>query len=123
MSKFLKGIKGNEKKEVTSYDADAIAEKLHSVGAKAANSPIAAVVADIPAVAVAAAVEMPKVAPARKKSTRAIIAEEDKEALHRLTLDIPKDIMDQMRKDTKRRGQTIKGFIVSLLYDFYEKPK
>jgi hypothetical protein len=118
MSKFLKGIKGNEKKEMTAYDADAIAEKLHSVSAKAAN---ATITTEMPPV-VAEIVVTPK-ATVRKKSTRAIIAEEDKEELHRLTLDIPKDIMDQMRIDTKRRGQTIKGFIVSLLYDFYEKPK
>jgi hypothetical protein len=118
MSKFMSGIKGKEKKEMTSYDADAIAEKLHSVSAKAATATIAP---EMPA-AVVAIIETPK-AVVRKKSTRAIIAEEDREELHRLTLDIPKDIMDQMRKDTKRRGQTIKGFIVSLLYDFYEKPK
>jgi hypothetical protein len=115
MSKFLKGIKGNEKKEVTSFDADAIAEKLHSVGTTAS-----ATAATVATPRVEEVVEAPK---ARKKSTRAIIAEEDKEELHRLTLDIPKDIMDQMRKDTKRRGQTIKGFIVSLIYDFYEKPQ
>ena len=110
MSKFLKGIKGNEKKEVTSFDADAIAEKLHSVGVTAT-----AALAPVPVV------ETPKPA-AKQKAARTVIPEEDKEELHRLTLDIPKDIMDQMRKDTKRRGQTIKGFIVSLIYDFYEKP-
>ena len=108
MSKFLKGIKGNEKKDVTSFDADAIAEKLHSVTASVATT--------------APVVETP--VPATKaKAVRAVLIEEEKEELHRLTLDIPKDIMDQMRKDTKRRGQTIKGFIVSLIYDFYEKPK
>ena len=107
MSKFLKGIKGNEKKDVTSFDADAIAEKLHSVTvASAATAPV---------------IETP-VSAAKTKAVRAAIVEEAKEELHRLTLDIPKDIMDQMRKDTKRRGQTIKGFIVSLIYDFYEKP-
>jgi hypothetical protein len=113
MSKFLKGIKGNEKKEVTSFDADAIAEKLHSVNASAnaVATPAAIVAVETPAVEV------------KRKSTRAVIAEEDKEELHRLTLDIPKEMMDQMRKDTKRRGQTIKGFIVSLIYDFYETPK
>lgn len=112
MSKFLKGIKGNEKKEVTSFDADAIAEKLHSVGVAAttalATAPVA--VADAPKPA------------AKQRAARTVVPEEDREELHRLTLDIPKDIMDQMRKDTKRRGQTIKGFIVSLIYDFYEKP-
>lgn len=107
MSKFLKGIKGNEKKEITSFDADAIAEKLHSVGTTAA----------------ATFVETHTSTPtAKQKAVRAVVPEEDKEAVHRLTLDIPQDIMDQMRKDTKRRGQTIKGFIVSLIYDFYEKP-
>ena len=108
MSKFLKGIKGNEKKDVTSFDADAIAEKLHSVTASSAAT---ADVAETPVPATKA------------KAVRAVLIEEEKEELHRLTLDIPKDIMDQMRKDTKRRGQTIKGFIVSLIYDFYEKPK
>lgn len=108
MSKFLKGIKGNEKKEITSFDADAIAEKLHSV---TASAPAAAI-----------EIETPK--PITKaKAIRAAVIEEDKEELHRLTLDIPKDVMDKMRKDTKRRGQTIKGFIVSLIYDFYETPK
>ena len=108
MSKFLKGIKGNEKKDVTSFDADAIAEKLHSVTASSAAT---ADVAETPTPTTKA------------KVVRAVLIEEEKEELHRLTLDIPKDIMDQMRKDTKRRGQTIKGFIVSLIYDFYEKPK
>jgi hypothetical protein len=116
MSKFSKGIMGSGKKEVTSYDADAIAEKLHSVGVSATNIAVPTPVAPI--------VETPVPTPTvRKKSTRKVILEEDKEELHRLTLDIPKDIMDQMRKDTKRRGQTIKGFIVSLIYDFYEKPQ
>lgn len=108
MSKFLKGIKGNEKKDVTSFDADAIAEKLHSVTASSAAT---ADVAETP------------VPTTKTKAVRAVLVEEEKEELHRLTLDIPKNIMDQMRKDTKRRGQTIKGFIVSLIYDFYEKPK
>jgi hypothetical protein len=116
MSKFSKGIIGSGKKEVTSYDADAIAEKLHSVGVSATSIAIPTPVATI--------VETPTpTTTVRKKSTRKTILEEDKEELHRLTLDIPKDIMDQMRKDTKRRGQTIKGFIVSLIYDFYEKPQ
>jgi hypothetical protein len=109
MSKFMGGIKGKEKKEVTSYDADAIAEKLHSVG-----GPTATMVAPIVEV-----IETPKIV-VKKTSTRTVV---DKADIHRLTLDIPKEIMDQMRKDTKRSGQTIKGFIVSLLYDFYERPK
>ncbi|MDZ7878895.1 MAG: hypothetical protein U5L45_14535 [Saprospiraceae bacterium] len=120
MSKFSKGIMGNSKKEVTSYDADAIAEKLHSVGIAATNTVIPTLANTTINAAVNSIIETPT-PKVRKKSTRKVILEEDKEELHRLTLDIPKDIMDQMRKDTKRRGQTIKGFIVSLLYDFYEK--
>jgi hypothetical protein len=120
MSKFSKGIMGSGKKEVTSYDADAIAEKLHSVGVSATNIAITTPTATQVATIVETPIPTPTV---KKKSTRKIILEEDKEELHRLTLDIPKDIMDQMRKDTKRRGQTIKGFIVSLIYDFYEKPQ
>jgi hypothetical protein len=108
MSKFLNGIKGKEKKEITSFDADAIAEKLHSVS----------VGINIPAVNL---IETQTPAAAKQKAGRTAIPEEDKEEVHRLTLDIPQDIMDQMRKDTKRRGQTIKGFIVSLIYDFYDK--
>jgi hypothetical protein len=114
MSKFLKGIKGNEKKEVTSFDADAIAEKLHSVGTTKAATIVA-----VPTVEEVA--ETPK--PAAKKATPRKTARQavPKDQLHRLTLDIPKDVMEQMVKDTQRRGQTIKGFIVSLIYDFYEK--
>ena len=67
MSKFLKGIKGNEKKDVTSFDADAIAEKLHSVTASsAATAPV-----------------IETLAPTTKaKAVRAVLIEEEKEELH-----------------------------------------
>jgi hypothetical protein len=97
MSKFMKGIKGNQadaKKEIKAEDIDAIAEKLHA----------------------------PAVVETETVTAKRVIVEEEKEdPQHRLTIDIPKEMFDQMRKDTKRRGQTIKGFIVSLIYDHYEK--
>jgi hypothetical protein len=94
MSKFMKGIKGGiENKTVTAADIDAIADKLHSEE----------VIEETPV------------------TTPVVEVENDKEELHRLTIDIPKELFDQMKKDTKRRGQTIKGFIVSLIYDHYEK--
>jgi hypothetical protein len=105
MSKFMKGIKGEQKdlkKEVIkAADIDAIADKLHA--------PI------VPAVIETVPDELPS-----KKGRRKLL-EEEKEIVHRLTIDIPEDMFEQMRKDTKRRGQTIKGFIVSLIYDHYEK--
>ena len=103
MSKFMKGIKGVEKKPITPEDIDDIAEKLH------AKLEMREEVKPIPI-------------PVSKPQPIAVEESEDaKDELHRLTLDIPKELFEQMKKDTKRKGQTIKGFIVSLIYDFYEK--
>jgi hypothetical protein len=117
MSKFLKGIQGKEKKEVTAYDADAIAEKLHSMSATA-NTAIAPT-AQVPQVEAAAKAPARKEKGTIKRKTARVPVPKDQ--LHRLTLDVPIDLMEQMVKDTKRSGQTIKGFIVALIYDFYEK--
>jgi hypothetical protein len=106
MSKFLKGIKGVEKKAVTPEDIDDIAERLH---AKLEAKP------EAPNEELSIAFSKP----VKQKIVEE--PEEPKEALHRLTIDIPEELFLQMKKDTKRRGQTIKGFIVSMIYDFYEK--
>lgn len=39
----------------------------------------------------------------------------------RVSVDFPHELYEQMKSDTQRRGQTLKGFIVSLVRDFYEK--
>jgi hypothetical protein len=109
MSKFLKGIKGVEKKEPTPQEIDDIAERLH---AKLEAKPEA----PKPLVSVESSIAYSK--PVKQKIVEE--PEEPKEALHRLTIDIPEELFLQMKKDTKRRGQTIKGFIVSMIYDFYE---
>jgi hypothetical protein len=109
MSKFLKGIKGVEKKEPTPQEIDDIAERLH---AKLDAHPEA----PKPLMSIESNIVVSK--PVKQKIV--VEPEEPKEALHRLTIDIPKELFEQMKKDSKRKGQTLKGFIVSLIYDFYE---
>ena len=109
MSKFLKGIKGTEKKEPTPQEIDDIAERLHAkleAKPEALNTNMS----------VDSSNDVSK--PVKQKIVEEI--EEPREALHRLTIDIPKELFEQMKKDSKRKGQTLKGFIVSLIYDFYE---
>lgn len=38
----------------------------------------------------------------------------------RVSVDFPNELYGKMKGDTQRRGQTLKGFIVSLVRDFYE---
>ena len=111
MSKFMKGIKGVEKKHATPEEIDDIAEKLHAKldrveEVKSTQIPV---------------IQEVSIPTSKPKPIIEETPEEAKEDLHRLTLDIPKELFEQMKKDTKRKGQTIKGFIVSLIYDFYEK--
>jgi hypothetical protein len=113
MSKFLKGLKGNlpELKttpEVSATDIDALAEKLHAI-----ENPVSANAA--PKVQ---KTPRPKTASPKtpKKAARAMTATnaEPKE-LHRLTLDLPTDMMEKIKIQTKTNGQTVKGFILTLL--------
>lgn len=108
MSKFLKGIKGVEKKVVTPQDIDDIAERLHAKMETKSEF-------------ISVAESIKPVAKTVVKTTIIEKPQEPKEELHRLTIDIPEELFQQMKKDTKRKGQTIKGFIVSMIYDFYEK--
>jgi hypothetical protein len=119
MSKFLKGIKGAEKKEPTPQEIDDIAEKLHArLDAKIESTPEA----PKPFISVesSAAVSTPVEQIIVVEPVKPVKAKKPKPVVHRLTIDIPKDLFQQMEKDTKRRGQTMKGFIVSMMYDFYE---
>lgn len=110
MSKFMQGIAGTKNKTVSPQEVDDIAEKLH---AKLEATPSVSVTKTVtkPKVVTKPIIVTDKEEP--KKSTRPVDT-------HRLTLDIPNELIEQMKKDTKRSGQTIKGFIVSLIYDFYE---
>ncbi len=110
MSKFLKGLKGNlpEQKtapKVSATDIDALAEKLH-----AAENPIVANVAP-------KAVKMPRPKTATPKKAARTMRETNAEPkeLHRLTLDLPTDMMEKIKIQTKTNGQTVKGFILTLL--------
>lgn len=38
-------------------------------------------------------------------------------ALHRLTLDLPTWLIDKMKVETERNGQTMKGLILTMLLD------
>jgi hypothetical protein len=110
MSKFMQGIAGTKNKAVTAQEIDAIADTLH---ANIETPPKATTVAAKPKTA-------PKVVAAKMVDTPEPPKSKRPADTHRLTIDIPDELIDQMKRDTKRSGQTIKGFIVSLIYDFYE---
>jgi len=38
----------------------------------------------------------------------------------RISVDFPRELYDIMKKDTKRKGQTLKGFIIALVADKFE---
>ena len=38
----------------------------------------------------------------------------------RVSVDVPDELYQIMKKDTKRKGQTLRGFIVSQIADYYE---
>ena len=38
----------------------------------------------------------------------------------RLSLDFPHDVYEIMKKDTQRKGQTLKGFIVAMVREHYK---
>ena len=41
-------------------------------------------------------------------------------ALHRLTLDLPTWLIDKMKAETERNGQTMKGLILTMLLDKFK---
>ncbi len=41
-------------------------------------------------------------------------------ALHRLTLDLPTWLVDKMKIETERNGQTMKGLILTMLLDKFK---
>ena len=47
---------------------------------------------------------------------------EDKKtkSLHRLTLDLPTWLIDKMKAETERNGQTMKGLILTMLLDKFK---
>ena len=39
----------------------------------------------------------------------------------RVSVDFPIDLYERMKADTKRRGQTLRGFIVAMVRDHYDE--
>ena len=113
MSKFLKSFEGN--KTLTSTDIDRIADELHNP-----KPEVKKVEKAKPTVA-----EKKQQPVAQKSKAKSIIAEpvNDYETikLHRLTLDIPEDLFEEMKRDTKKRGKTIKAFLVTLIESHYSR--
>ena len=113
MSKFLKGIKGNlpelkTQTEVSAQDIDALTEKLH------APDPIV----ETPK---AVKTPRPKVAKVAKPRTVRTASEADApKDLHRLTLDLPTELMEKVKLQTKNNGQTVKGFMMTLIIKYFE---
>jgi hypothetical protein len=110
MSKFMQGIAGNKNKVVSAQEIDAIADTLHAnIEAPAKATTVVTKLKATPKTVVAKVMETPEPPKSKRPADT-----------HRLTIDIPDELIEQMKRDTKRSGQTIKGFIVSLIYDFYE---
>jgi hypothetical protein len=111
MSKFLKSFEGN--KTLTPNDIDRIADELHNP-----KPEVKKVEKAKPVVA-----EKKKTPSAPKAKTKNIMVEPVNEyetiPLHRLTLDIPEDLFEEMKRDTKKRGKTIKAFLVTLIETHY----
>ncbi len=47
-------------------------------------------------------------------------AEKAAKALHRLTLDLPIWLVEKMKAETERNGQTMKGLILTMLLDKFK---
>jgi uncharacterized membrane-anchored protein YjiN (DUF445 family) len=111
MSKFLKSFEGN--KTLTSTDIDRIAEELHNP-----KPEVKKVEKAKPSIS-----EKKQVTVTQKAMAKSIMVEpvNDYETikLHRLTLDIPEDLFEEMKRDTKKRGKTIKAFLVTLIETYY----
>jgi hypothetical protein len=113
MSKFLKSFEGN--KTLTSTDIDRIADELHNP-----KPDVKKVEKEKPAVS-----EKKQASVGQKTKAKSIMVEpepvNDYETikLHRLTLDIPEDLFEEMKRDTKKRGKTIKAFLVTLIESYY----
>lgn len=118
--KFMQGLKGSTPKVVSAQEIDDIAEKLHQTS-KAAAKPAKSKTAKSQAARnTAAVISDPKSkSKPQKKIVEPIPAV--RPGLHRLTLDIPDDLFEQAKYYKLRSGVTLKGLVVSLLYDFFEQ--
>ncbi|MBL7818841.1 MAG: hypothetical protein JNL70_27830 [Saprospiraceae bacterium] len=57
------------------------------------------------------------------KSALTVPAPEEvtEEAMHRLTLDLPKPLLETIRAEAKKRRYTIKGFLLMLVDNYFEE--
>ncbi len=56
----------------------------------------------------------------QKKETKAA-PEKDARVKHRLTIDLPAWLVEEMKSDIEQTGQTLKGVVLQLLLDKYRK--
>jgi hypothetical protein len=57
--------------------------------------------------------------PTTEKDKKRAVEAYETPSLHRLTIDLPEDLFEEMKRDTKKRGKTIKAFVVSLIEAHY----
>lgn len=56
----------------------------------------------------------------QEKALQQLHQQEQEKTSVRVSVDFPIDLYNTMKKDTKRRGMTLKGFIVAKIRDYYE---
>ena len=72
---------------------------------------------------------MAKIQPKKKQATateqeellRELQKSDKKKKVHRVTIDFPQFIYDQMKEETELTGQTMKGFLVGLVRDHFTR--
>lgn len=52
---------------------------------------------------------------------RELHKEDKKKNVQRVTIDLPQFIYDQIKSETEETGQTIKGFVVGLVRDYFTR--
>lgn len=57
----------------------------------------------------------------QEKAIKALEKEKKAKTYTRVSVDFPIELYEQVKEDTKRKGQTLKGFIISLVRDHYEE--
>ncbi len=104
-------------------DLDRIAEQIHS-GQTVAAAPAPQVQAapPPPTQKVAAPVAVEKGSKKNTQPSPALPAAQtdDASAQHRLTIDLPKWLVEQIRTDGKKNGQTVRGVILAHLLEKYK---
>ena len=54
-------------------------------------------------------------------ATRRRVGERSKKKAHRLTIDFPIELYEQLKEEADATGRTMKGFLVTLARDYFER--